>query len=326
MKCQMCIAQANESPTNLVATSETLVIVCAVNGNVLSVSLAELLNSLVNGLDTTLLPHGLGGEVGVAASAVPFAWDSLGVEADLDTPLFRNADEEVPGDSQVVSHLDTETGADSNQFRGSQVRSLRIMDAERVLCNSLEFPLSRHDLGVDTRDLDASVEAGAVVSLDEITSVDLSSADTAVVRALGTGETTLGPAVRLVVHVKERVLLLDTEPRLLGGSLGHDLLGSVPVVALVGGAVVVVALGKNNDVVAKTEGVRVEGSRAEVNVRVVAGSLVCGDRCCELTWREAELILQQELTGGGAIEVPLLELVNRLDGAIDSGSLSANLA
>ncbi len=48
-----------------------------------------------------------------------------------------------------------------------------------------------------------------VVCLDEITGKDLASANTTVVRALGTGETHLGPAEDLSVGVEEGVLLLE---------------------------------------------------------------------------------------------------------------------
>jgi hypothetical protein len=49
----------------------------------------------------------------------------------------------------VVTHLNSQAGSD------------------------LEFPLGRHDLGVDTGDLDTSVQAGAVVGLDDVTGKDL---------------------------------------------------------------------------------------------------------------------------------------------------------
>jgi hypothetical protein len=48
----------------------------------------------------------------------------------------------------------------------------------------LELPLTGHDLGVGTRDLDAGVKAGLVVGLDDVTEDNLAAADTAVVRTL----------------------------------------------------------------------------------------------------------------------------------------------
>ena len=264
---------------SLVLTSETLVVVSTVDGNVLVVALGELLDGSLNGLHTALLAHRLGRVIGVATSTVPVTGNSLGVERDLDTPLLSDSDEEVTGEGEMVTHLDTLARAD------------------------LELPLGRHDLGVDTRDVDTSEQAGTVVSLDEVTGEDLAGTGTTVVRTLGAGETALGPAVRAIVHVKERVLLFETEPGLLGRDLGHDLVALVSVVGLVGGTVVVVALGKDNDVVTATEGVGVVSGGTEVDIRVAAGSLV----------------------GGGTVKVPFLEVLERLDGAVKCGGLAADL-
>jgi len=109
----------------------------------------------------------------------------------------------------------------------------------------LVLPLGGHNLGVGAGDLDAGVQAALVVSLDDVTLDNLASADTAVVRALRSRETVLGPAVGTVVHIEKGVLLLETEPRLVRGMSFHKLGALVAVVVLVGGAIVVPALGKN---------------------------------------------------------------------------------
>lgn len=62
------------------------------------------------------------------------------------------------------------------------------------------------------------------MSLDEISGENLARTDTTVIRALGTWETHLGPTVRLLVGVKEGVLLLETEPGFLGCRGVHGLL------------------------------------------------------------------------------------------------------
>ena len=92
---------------------------------------------------------------------------------------------------------------------------------------------------------------------------------------MGAGEATLGPAVRSTVDVKQGILLLETEPR--DGVLGevHDLLGVVTVVGHVGGAVVVVSLSEDEDVVAAAEWIFEDGGGAEVDIGVVAGGLAC---------------------------------------------------
>ena len=92
----------------------------------------------------------------------------------------------------------------------------------------------------------------------------------------------MGPAIGAVVEVEESVLLLETEPGLLVGVGLHDLQAVVAVVVLVGSAIGIPALSENNNVGRATEGVGEDGARSEVDIGVVAGSLV----------------------GGGAIEVP----------------------
>ena len=104
----------------------------------------------------------------------------------------------------------------------------------------------------------------------------------AVIRTLRTRETALRPTVGSAIHVKQGIFLLDTEPRDLVLSLVHDLLGVMTEVGLVRSAIVVVALRENQDVVTTTEGVFEDGGGAEVDIRIVSGSLI----------------------GGGTIEIP----------------------
>ena len=105
--------------------------------------------------------------------------------------------------------------------------------------------------------------------------LDKTLTGTAVVGTLRTGETALGPAEGRAVSIEECVLLLNTEPRdrLLGEV--HDLLGVVAEIGHIRGAVAVVRLGEDENVVAATEGVLEDRRRTEVDVGIVAGSLVC---------------------------------------------------
>jgi hypothetical protein len=153
---------------------------------------------------------------------------------------------------------------------------------------NLVFPLGRHDLSVDTGDLDTGVQTGTVVSLDDVTAVDLAGTDTTVVRALGTGETTLGPAVWPAIGAKKGVLLLQTEPELFLGVCLHQAVAVVTVVELVGAAIGVPGFAENEDVVTLTEGVGVDSNGAEVDIGVVT----------------------RGLAGGGTIKVPFRELFN----------------
>lgn len=250
--------------TSLVATSKTSLVTLAIDGNVLNVTGLEFLHGSLNGLHTALGTSSVGGDVGVKSSTIPVTGDGLGVERDLSTELFGDTVEEEARDPEVVTHLDT------------------------LARTNLVLPLSGHDLGVDTGDVDAGVQAGLVVSLNDVTAVDLAGSDTTVVRTLRTGETTLGPAVWPSVMTKEGVFLLKTEPEVLVGMCLHQLSSLVAVVELVGGAIGVPGLTEDKDVISLAEGVREDSNGADIDIGVVAGCL----------------------TGRGTVKVPFGELVN----------------
>ncbi len=104
-----------------------------------------------------------------------FTCDGLGVERDDDSELLSESVHNVTGNPHVVSDINTKAGT------------------------NLVFPLSRHHFSVDTSDLNASIEASAVVSLNQGSSESFVSTSTAVVGTLGSGETTLGPSERGVI-------------------------------------------------------------------------------------------------------------------------------
>jgi hypothetical protein len=208
----------------------------------------------------------------VETGSVPVTLDGLRVEGDANTELFSDAVEEEARKPKLIAHLNTVARA------------------------NLVLPLRRHDLSVDTGDLDTGVQASTVVSLDDVTAVDLAGTDTAIVRTLGTGETALGPSIRPAISTEEGVFLLKTEPEFLLGVNLHQTGSLVAIVVLVGGSIGVPGLAEHEDVVALTEGIGVESNRAEVYIGVVTGGL----------------------TGRGAVEVPLGELINGLDGLGES--------
>jgi hypothetical protein len=88
----------------LVTTGKSQLVVFAVYRNVFRVPFREFLDCCVNIFHAARLAHLLGAVVGVATRTVPIALEGLGVEGDLDTPLLRNADEEVAGHPEVVTH------------------------------------------------------------------------------------------------------------------------------------------------------------------------------------------------------------------------------
>ena len=138
----------------------------------------------------------------------------------------------------------------------------------------LVFPLSRHNLGIGTGNVDSGVHAGFVVSLYDITAEDFAGTHTAIVRTLRSRETTLGPAIWPTVWAEKRVLLLKTEPELVLRVSLQKPSGLVAVVEFVGRSIWVPALGHDKDVVTSTDWVREDGHGADVDVGVVSWSLV----------------------------------------------------
>ena len=72
--------------------------------------------------------------------------------------------------------------------------------------------LSGHNFGIGARDVDPGVEASSVMSLYDVSAVDLVGANSAVVGALRSGETILWPSEGMLVLIQKGVLLLDSEP------------------------------------------------------------------------------------------------------------------
>jgi hypothetical protein len=234
---------------SLVLAGHAQLVVLAVDGHVLLLAGGELLHGLLDGLHAALSTRLLGGHVGVQTSAVPVAGDGLGREGDLGAELLGNAVEDEARHPKLVAHLDIVAGTD------------------------LVLPLSGHDLGVGAGDVDVGVQAGLVVGLDDVTAEDLAGAYTAVVGALRSRETVLGPAIGPAKLVEKSVLLLETEPEVVCLVLLEDDGGVVAEVVRVGLAVRHVGLAHDEDVVAEAEGAGVICDRAEVDIRVATGRL-----------------------------------------------------
>jgi hypothetical protein len=146
----------------------------------------------------------------------------------------------------------------------------------------LVLPLGRHDLGVDTGDVDVGIEACPIVGFYYVPAINPASSDSAVVRTLGTGETTTRPAIGPTVGAEQSVLLLKTEPEFLSGVGLHQAGSVVTEVELVGASIGIPGLAENQNVVTLAEGVGEDSDGAEIDIGVVAGGL----------------------GGGGTVEVP----------------------
>lgn len=201
-------------------------------------------------------------------STVPVTGDGLGCEGDLDSKLLGNAVEAETRHPELISNCIAPVSSHSSAFS-----KLKLLTVNAVARTDLVLPLCRHDLGVGSRDVDTSVQAGLVVCLDNVTAEDLSGTDTAVVRTLGSGETVLGPAVRPAVNVKESVLLLKAKPELVAFVGLHKDSSIMTEVVGVGLSVAHPGLAHDENVRPATEWVVVDGDWAEVDIRVVTRCL-----------------------------------------------------
>ena len=123
----------------------------------------------------------------MGAGAVPVTSNGLGVQSCADIELLAYPVEQPAGNPEMVGHGGCADGTD------------------------LEFPLSGHDLTVDTGNLQSSFHASVKVSFNYGASKHLIRAYTAVVAALGSGEPVVRPAKGLDA-VEIGVLLLNAEP------------------------------------------------------------------------------------------------------------------
>ena len=136
-------------------------------------------------------PHLVRREVRVRARAVPVSADRLRIQRRADPERLSHAIQQPTREPQLIGDL-----------RGAQRPDL-------------EFPLTRHDLGVDARDLESGFQTGIEVRLDDLTAEDLIRADAAVVPALRCREAAVGEP-EWPRAAEERVFLLDAEPRVKG--------------------------------------------------------------------------------------------------------------
>ena len=178
-------------------TGHSLLVIITIKGDVELVFISEPLHHVVDVVHALgALSHGLGGEVGVAARAVP-VWEELGGEGDAGVVVLSDAGKNVPGHHEVVTHLKSKAWS------------------------NLVLPLTWHDLSVGTRDVDAGGEASAVVLVGDDSAEGDVGTDGAVVGSLWAWVTVGWPAkwpfCELVGSSEEGELLLDSEPWLLGG-------------------------------------------------------------------------------------------------------------
>ena len=116
-----------------------------------------------------VVPHFDGGEISVRAGSVPVTADRLRVKSSAHVELLSYSVEQPAGNPEMISGCRRTDGAD------------------------LEFPLSRDDLSVDSRDGEAGFKAGVQVSFYDGSPKDFIGTDSAVIPSLRSGETVVRP-------------------------------------------------------------------------------------------------------------------------------------
>lgn len=93
--------------------------------------------SSVDSLQSSVLPHLLGADVGVAAGAVPVALHGFGIQGGHHPKVLTHAVQQEAGHPQVVAHLDAFAGADlelplkKQQQRGTGNNSASVSSLSR---------------------------------------------------------------------------------------------------------------------------------------------------------------------------------------------------
>jgi hypothetical protein len=197
----------------------------------------------------------------VATRSIPVG-EELGGERYVNVVIFRDTAEEVARDVELITDGDAFDWAD------------------------LIFPLSRHNFGICSRDLNSGIKASLVMSISDSAAEGNVGTGGAVVGTLGTGVTIDGPAEGLLGELgvlrNESVLLLDTIPGFLAFDLCviEDLGSEVSEVGIGGnklGAGIVIpveGLAHDKDIVSLSEGVSVVGNWLDDDLRLVSDSLV----------------------------------------------------
>ena len=186
-----------------------------------------------------------------------------------------------------------------------------ITDGDAFNGTNLVFPLSGHDFSVGARDFDSSVKTSSVVSVSDDSTIAVVGANRAIVRALRSGVTIMGPSKgpggELGLSADKSVFLFESKPRLFVRTSVHNFLGVSSEIGVgrnkcrASSVSPLVCVGHDDDVVALSEGISVVGDGLHDDLRVVCLGLITG----------------------GTIVVPFGKLVNRSHLEVKGSALGA---
>jgi hypothetical protein len=250
--------------SSFMATSQSQVVVRAIDGDVTKVSLGKKFHRFEDSVITTFFSGGFEREVGVATRPIPITLDRLRFEGNVNVEFFTDSGQQISGNPELIATLKT--------FNGT----------------NLELPLTGEDFGIKTRNLDTSSQTASHVGFSNISTDGVGGTDWAVVLSLRMSKTTSGetdgPSVGGTFVLKKDIFLLKTEPGLLINSLVKGFLSIVSKVGFSGGLEIrVICFTKNQIsfffsisafVVSKRIGT--EENRLEDDFRALSGGLSSG--------------------------------------------------
>lgn len=211
------------------------------------------------------------------ASTVPVAGNGLGLEGNFGAEFLSDTVEEPSRDPEFITNWRKRESVECNISPEENCRwGKSSLTVDSFAGADLVLPLCGHNLCVSAGDVDAGIHAGLVVGFDNVTAVDATGADTAVVGTLRTGETALGPAVRPAVGAQKSVFLLQAKPNFVLGVGLHQSRSLMSEVELVGGSIGIPGLAHDQDILTQTDGIGVHGNGSDVDVGVVSRRLASG--------------------------------------------------
>merc|ERR1712058_128828 len=166
--------------------------------NMTVVTFPKFLDGSFNVLHSSLFSHLLSRIVAVSSSSVPVSFNGFRVKGHGDAEVFSHPLKDVTGHPEVVTHGDSLTRS------------------------NLELPLSWHHLCVGSTDLDSGIHAAFDMSSLNISTINRSGTNSAIVGSLGSRKTILWPTKGMLVIIKQGILLLDPKPGFVLIGLLHD--------------------------------------------------------------------------------------------------------
>lgn len=153
----------------------------------------------------------LSGIISMASRSVPVSSDWFGFEFDCDSELFTKSDQNISGNSIVITTFNSMSNT------------------------NLVLPLTSSNFSIKSCNLDSSFKTKSKVSFSQISSKSVLISNRTVILELWVRISSLrpskGPLRNSSVSNKHEVFLFNTEPRFTTSSFFHDLISKISEVS-----------------------------------------------------------------------------------------------